>query len=116
MFRLDFRPFKGMVKMQVEVLVDDDFDVRGSLDEFLWFTVKQARWSVGPASEVEVITDRLAALPPDAESFEITDREHDLVMEAHRAAQGPDRLTMPFLRRLEKAEQISVDERGAIIA
>ena len=93
--QIDLRPYKVRVNG-----VEDDFDVRGTLGEFLWQHVFEGKWGVAEASEIEVLTDRLEALPSDAESFEISDREHELVMQAYGATRGPQRILMPFLRRL----------------
>jgi len=63
----------------------------------------RGHWTVGTASEVEAMTERLDALAEGAETFEITDREYDLIKVALEATQGPQRIAMPFLRRLSNA-------------
>ncbi len=113
MYRVDIQPYKVPVKR--EVIAEDDFDVRGSIPQFLWDFVALGKVTVGIASEIEAILDRLEQLPPDAESVELTDREWELCMEAHGATKGPPRNAMGFLRRFSQAKQESVDERGAII-
>lgn len=113
MYRVDIRPYKAKVQKTVEV--EDDFDVRGSIPQFLWDFVVLGKVTVGIASEIEAILDRLEQLPPDADSIELTDREWELCMEAHRATKGPPRHAMGFLRRFSDAKQESLDDRGAII-
>lgn len=100
-FRVDIRPYKVQVTKTVEV--EDDFDVRGSLPEFFW----EHQWSAEEAFDIDTMLERLKALPPDTESFEITDREQELVQKAVRATKGARPPYIAFLRRLAFTQERS---------
>jgi len=106
MRRIDLTPYNIRVKEVVEV--DRPLDLAGQLDNLLWNTVP---WSVGHASEVEAISEKLKDC---GDTVEVTDREYELIMQAYEAVRGPEKQILPFLRRLAEAERISVDDQGGI--
>lgn len=98
-FRLDLAPYK--VKVRREVEIEDDVDVCGSFVDFLW---ERNAWSPDKAIEIKDLTDRIEALGED-KTIVLSDREHELVMEAFGTARGMPREAVPFLRRLRNMER-----------